>query len=246
MVDNLHPVRSPDALVRAIINRRSSGTMSTSELAPPSPVAPAFTIALSREAGTRASQVALEIGTRLGWPVFDRQLLDRIAEDMGLRTSLLDAVDEKHVSWIEETIEAFGSALAVSETGYVIHLVRTMLSLGAHGQCVIVGRGSPHALPAATTLRVRLVAPLKDRAQAMSERLQKDLSEAGQHFQEIDRERTRFVKDHFHKDAADPHNYDLVICTSRFTVSDCAAVVIEALQRLKTNAVTAAHALKGA
>jgi cytidylate kinase len=235
MVDNLHSVPSPEAAVRAIVNRKRRETMTLGELTPPPPVQPAFTIALSREAGTRASHVAHEIGVRLGWPAFDRELLDRIAQDMGLRTSLLSAVDEKHVSWIEETIEAFGSALAVSETGYVIHLVRTVLSLGAHGDCVIVGRGSPHMLPPATTLRVRLIAPLKDRAQAMSEKLRMDLPDAERHLKEIDRERTRFVNDHFHKDAADPHNYDLLVCMSRFSVSACAAVIIEALQRLKSS-----------
>jgi chloramphenicol 3-O-phosphotransferase len=62
-----------------------------------------------------------------------------------------------------------------------------------------------------------------------------DLPGAERHLKEIDRERTRFVNDHFHKDAADPHNYDLLVCTSRFTVSDCATVIIEALQRLKSS-----------
>jgi cytidylate kinase len=235
MIDNLYSVRSPDALVRAIVNRKRRDVMTAGELAPPLPVQPAFTIALSREAGTRASLVAHEIGVRLGWPVFDRELLERIAQDMGLRTSLLDAVDERHVSWIEETIEAFGSALAVSETGYVIQLIRTVLSLGAHGDCVIVGRGSPHVLPPTTTLRVRLIAALKDRTRAMSETLRMDLPDAERHLNEIDGARARFVNDHFHKDVADPHNYDLLISMSRFTVSDCATLIIEALERIKAS-----------
>jgi len=238
MTDNLHSIRSPEALLRAIVYRKNRETMTAGELAPSRPVQPAFTIALSREVGTRASKVAHEIGMRLGWPVFDRELLESVAQDMGLRTNLLNAVDEKHVSWIEEAIEAFGSALAVSETGYVIHLIRTILSLGAHGDCVIVGRGSAHVLPPTTTLRVRLIAPLKDRARALSERLRMKLQAAERHLNEIDDARTRFVDDHFHKNAADPHNYDLLVCMSRFTVADCATVIIEALQRLKATAGT--------
>ena len=235
MIDKLNSVRSPEALVRAIVYRKNREAATPGELARSLPVQPAFTIALSREVGTHASDVAHEIGMRLGWPVFDRELLECIAQDMGLRTNLLDAVDEKHVSWIEETIEAFGSALAVSETGYVIHLVRTVLSLSAHGDCVIVGRGSAHVLPPTTTLRVRLIAPLKDRARALSKRLRMNLPDAERHLDEIDGARTRFVNDHFHKDAADPHNYDLLVCMSRFTVSDCTTVIIEALQRLKAS-----------
>lgn len=235
MIDNLLSVRSPEALVRAIIYRKNRETVTPGELASSLPVQPAFTIALSREAGTRASDVACEIGMQLGWPVFDQALLESIAQDMGLRTNLLDAVDEKHVSWIEETIKAFGSALAVSETGYVIHLIRTVLSLGAHGDCVIVGRGSAHVLPPTTTLRVRLIAPLNHRARVLSETRRMDLLDAERHLNEIDGARTRFVNDHFHKDAADPHHYDLLVCMSRFTVSDCANLIIEALRRLKAS-----------
>ncbi len=55
----------------------------------------------------------------------------------------------------------------------------TLLSLGAHGECIIVGRGSAQVLPSATTLRVRLVAPLRDRASIISQRFGIGLDEAG-------------------------------------------------------------------
>ena len=45
-----------------------------------------FTIALSRESGTQGTTVAQELGSRLGWPTYDHELLERIAQDMNLRT----------------------------------------------------------------------------------------------------------------------------------------------------------------
>ena len=57
---------------------------------------PAFTITLSREAGTLATSVAQEVGRRLGWQVYDHELLERIAQEMHVRTALLDSVDERH------------------------------------------------------------------------------------------------------------------------------------------------------
>ena len=45
----------------------------------------AFTIAVSRQVGARGSSVAREIGARLGWPVYDRELLEQI-ESIGLLT----------------------------------------------------------------------------------------------------------------------------------------------------------------
>ena len=54
----------------------------------------AFAIALSRESGARGTSTAQEVGARLGWTVYDHELLERIAQEMNLRTSLLESVDE--------------------------------------------------------------------------------------------------------------------------------------------------------
>ena len=53
-----------------------------------------------------------------------------------------------------------------------------------------------------------------------------------------DRERGKFIKDHFHKDLADPLNYDLVLNRTRFTLDESAELVIEALQRMQARKVT--------
>jgi len=62
--------------------------------------------------------------------------------------------------------------------------------------------------------------------------------EAARHIQKKDRDRARFVLDHFHKDPADPLLYDLVLNSSRFSVSECAEVIILALQRMQQGALT--------
>src|SRR6516165_1938589 len=60
----------------------------------------AFTVALTREAGTQGTAVAREVGRLLGWNVYDHELLERIAQDMGLRSSLLETVDERQQGWL--------------------------------------------------------------------------------------------------------------------------------------------------
>jgi cytidylate kinase len=195
----------------------------------------AFTIALSRESGARGTSTAGEVGARLGWTVYDHELLERIAQEMKLRTSLLESVDEKRISWLQECVEAFASAPSVSGSAYVRHLMETLLSLAAHGECVIVGRGAAQILPAETTLRVRLVAPVEWRVVAMSQKLGVSREEAACQVETIDRERIRFVKDHFHKEAADPRQYDLVLNSSRFLVGESADLIVEALHRLQAH-----------
>lgn len=200
---------------------------------PAAPQLPALTVAVSREAGTNASAVAHVLGTRLGWAVYDRELLQHIAGEMGLRAELLDCVDEKGVGWGREFLASLSSEPAVSQGGYLRHLVETLCSLSARGACVIVGRGAAQVLPADRTLRVRLVAPLEDRIASVRARFGFGPEEAARWVEKTDHERTRFVKDHFHKDPSLPAAYDLTLNAARFSAGECAAVIAEALDGMR-------------
>jgi cytidylate kinase len=202
----------------------------------PSPAPAAFSVALTREAGANGPAVARAVGERLGWPVYDRELLDQVAAEMGLRARLLEEVDERRKPWLHECLESLTSARAVTSGGYVRHLVEAFLALAAHGECVLVGRGAAQALPAGTTLRVRLVGLLEDRVEAVRQRFGIPREEAARWVQRTDAERDSFVREHFRKDPADPRLYDLVLNSSRFPAGECADLVVEALRRLQGRA----------
>jgi cytidylate kinase len=202
----------------------------------PAPSPPAFTVALSREAGANGALVARAVGERLGWSVYDRELLERVAAEMGQHATLLESLDERRQSWLAECLESFSSTPAVSEDSYVRHLLATVLALAAHGDCVIIGRGVPQVLPAATTLRVRVVAPLDVRVEAIRQRLGLDRAAAARWVEKTDDERARFVRYHFHKDPADPCGYDLILNSGRFAVAECSELIVEALHRLQAHA----------
>jgi cytidylate kinase len=192
-----------------------------------------YTIAISREAGANGSLIARAVGEQLGWPVYDRELVEHIAADMGVRAGLLESVDEKHRSWLLEAVEAFAAAPAVSESGYVRHLVETLASLGSHGECVIVGRGAAQILHGSNTLCVRLVGPVQERIRTVLLRFGFSREEAKKWVEHTDGERVRFVKGHFHKDPTDPRAYDLTLNSSRLTVPECAGLIVDALHRLQ-------------
>jgi cytidylate kinase len=208
----------------------------TDTLPPLAPAPPAFTIAISREAGASGPTIARAVGEKLGWPVYDRELLQQIAEEMGLRTSLLKSVDEKRKGWFQGCLDKIFSVPTVNESQYFRHLTETLLSLAAHGECVIVGRGAAQLLPAATTLRVRLVGPVAERTEAIMGRFDLSRDEAARWIEKTDAERNRFVRDHVHKDPSDARLYDLVLNSQRFSVAECADLIIEALHRLQAHA----------
>jgi cytidylate kinase len=194
----------------------------------------ALSVALMREAGTPGTTVAQEVGARLGWQVYDYELLQRIAAESGLRLKVLESVDERHKNWLTEAVEAFSAVPAVGENTYFHRLIQTVLSLAALGRCVIVGRGSAFILPGERTLRVRLVGQLDDRIEGTARRQGLSRDEAARWVEETERERSSFVREHFHKDQADPHYYDLVLNSSRWSVPECASLIVDAVRRLES------------
>jgi hypothetical protein len=193
----------------------------------------ALTVAISREAGAPGMEVAREIGKRLDWPVYDRELIDLIAQQSGLRSELLDTVDEHDRNWLVEAVASFKRRDEISSAGFVHHLVHVLGALAAHGRCIVVGRGAAACLPRATTLRLRVVADLGDRVHRIAREQQLSEDEALDVVQRTDRERTKFVANHFHRDIHDVHNFDLVVNASRLTPATCAELAIKALQAMR-------------
>jgi cytidylate kinase len=190
--------------------------------------ATACTITISRESGAGGAVISREVGHLLGWPVYDRELLERIAEQAGLRSELLETLDEKRSHWLVEILEALSGVSTMSGASYARHLAETILALASHGQCVIVGRGSTMIVPPRMSLRVRLVASLEDRTERICKRMGIEKVAAVEHVKSNDAHRAGFVKDYFHRNVGDPHDYDLVINTSTFSMEQAARMIVDA------------------
>jgi cytidylate kinase len=216
-------------LARALVHAESYGRPSPGRSGPT--VTP-LNIAISRETGSGATAIAHELGRRLEWPVYDHELLERMSQDLKVNVELLESIDERHVGWIQESVEALSLPAMVSEGTYVRRLVETLFTLAASGRCILVGRGAAMILPESSTLRVRLVAPLEDRMRTMGRLLGVNRAEAARLVKSKDRERDRFVRDHFQRDTTDPRRYHMVLNTSRFTPDECVDQIELALRQL--------------
>lgn len=222
--------RLEGAVAQALNHWRVQSEKAAAEAAP-SPTA--YTIAISRQAGTSGPAIAREVGQRLGWPVYDRELVELIAQEMGLRSRLVESVDERRRNWLQEWWQEFTTRPELPQSEYAENLVHVLLSLASHGECVIVGRGAAQVLPEATTLRVRLVGPEAGRVAMLQEKFDLSADEARRWVRQTDERRGRFVRDTFHKNPDDLTGYDLVLNTCRLGVKDCADMIVNALQRMK-------------
>jgi cytidylate kinase len=191
-----------------------------------------ITVALSRQAGSRGAEVARAVGATLGWPVYDHELLELIAREKGLHTSLLEHVDERYVGWIEDAMRFY----ALQKTGYLPELRELLISLSKLGHCVIVGRGAPHVLPPETTLRVRVVGSRASRVAHVQANKGVSAAEAERWVDHTDRDRDNFLRHYFHSDADNPVGYDLVLNSERLGVEDCANLIVQQAKVMEAHA----------
>lgn len=197
------------------------------------PGVPPLTIAMSRQAGARGAAIARLVGARLGWPVYDHELLTRIAEEKGLHRRLLERLDERQVSWLEEVVNSFVVTDGGRDGAYLRNLLEQLALLGRAGHCVIVGRGSTQVLPQETTLRVRVIAPRPFRVAAVQQEQGVSPADAERWVDRTDQERTRFVRAYFNRDVNEQQGYDLIINSGRYPLEDCAALVAEAARLME-------------
>ncbi len=195
---------------------------------------PRFCITISREAGARGSTIARLVGQRLSWPVYDLELLEYIAHEMHLRAGVLESLDEKAFNWTNEWLANLLGAHWANQDSYIVHLTRVILAIGMHGDAIIVGRGAGCILPRERSLNVRVIARDADRIAFLSQIVRLTPGEAEKYMRDTDAQRRKFVKDYFHRDASDPHEYDLTIDSSRLGEEAGAEIVAVALRGKQT------------
>jgi cytidylate kinase len=188
----------------------------------------ALTIALSREAGARGGTIARRAGEKLGWQVYTQEVLEYIAQEGSFRQEVVNNLSEPARLWVEKQLQHLIHDRNLSRNPTVVELTRMVLSLGAQGEVVLLGRGAGCILPAASTLHVRLVAPLAERVAYMSQWLRLTEDEAAEQVAKRDQRRTDFIATHFHRDAADVQQYDMVLNSSFLGEEACADLIVQA------------------
>lgn len=199
---------------------------------------------ISREKGAGGRQVANLIAEKLGWQAFDRQIVDAIAERTQMRQQLVEFLDEKTRSGLEDFLRHVLTR-EIGTTDYLLHLRQVLLTLGQQGEVVIVGRGAEYILPVQFGLRVRMVAPLNARVERITRANGLTPDTARALIAKVDQEREDFIRGQFQKDARDPLNYDLVVNTGQLTVERTAEIILSALKQKPGVVEASASAAQG-
>ena len=193
-------------------------------------VKPNFYIAISRESGCQAEELAQVLAARTGFQKFDKEILDYMVAREDVRRKLYETLDDQAISWIEDVCSSLAIGPAVDEAQYFKRLSHALLAICHNTHAIFLGRAAGFILAPADGLSIRLVAPFEFRLQRFAEAAGLDVETAQERIKRIDRGRSGFVQHHFGKKAQDSQRYDMVINTSKFSMTELAEVIITAVR----------------
>src|SRR5262249_56677693 len=130
-------------------------------------------LTISHQYGSGGSQIARDLGSRLQWSVWDKEIVRKIAREYQLEETDVEAKDERVSSFIERLVELLG--LGGFTTAYsilpprglddakLLHMTRTIIEdIAQKGRAILVNRGGNPILAKPTrTPHCFLFAPLE-------------------------------------------------------------------------------------
>ena len=186
----------------------------------------------SREPGSGGSLMAAKLARDLEFDLFDREIIQDIAESAHISARILETLDEKGLSVLEESLAAVIRGRHLWPDELMRHLLKVVGTIGKHGRAVIVGRGAHYILPLDETLKVRVIAPMALRIYNVAHELGIEEGEAERMILKNDANRRSFSRKYFYADVTDPLQYDLIINAARVSVDAGVEVVKSALRQM--------------
>jgi len=187
-------------------------------------------VCISREAGAGGGTIGRLVAKRLGWKVYDHELLEAISQRMELSVDEVRVFDELAPSVVQDWILPLREEHYAPQEAYLDHLAKLQEAIGRAGQSVLVGRGANFLLPRDEILSIRVIAPIKARAARLSERMGVSVRTAKRAATELDRRRLQFDRTMHRVDASDPHNYDMVLDSDNLGLTIASEIIIRAIE----------------
>lgn len=205
-----------------------SWQISRSEPRPAEKNLPVLTI--SREPGSGGRIIAEKLSQRLKFNLFHQEVLHEMAASAKVSAQLLETLDEKGLSVLDDWIASLVNARHLWPDQYLKHLMKVVGTIGRHGRAVLIGRGANFILPAERRLSVRVIAPLEMRAAKVADTFKVKLEKARRRVIKTDSERKAFVRKYFNADIANPLNYDMVVNTGSMPLDGAVDAVCSMLE----------------
>lgn len=181
-----------------------------------------FIITINRECGSGGGEIARLLGKKLGVKVYDRKILDSVAQQFDLSVENIERIKAQKTTWWDDFCRFYQQFGAVSSSDdtlleatplSVYHAeARLMRELAAKESCIIIGRAGFHVFrDEPNAVHILIIADDDARIDRIARKQNLSKEEAEKVIKDIDNRRDTFVKSVTDKSRLDAHNYDLVI-----------------------------------
>lgn len=187
-------------------------------------------ITISREFGARGAALGEYLGEMIGFKVWDKELLQAIANEMGGGVRTIESLDERRMQTVEDTVTGFLMNIPTN-MAYLRSLIKVVRTIESYGNGIIVGRGANYICKNPGALHIRVVSPKIKRIAEYASRENISIEEARYIIERKDREREEFVRKNFHKDVAEPSDYHLTLNSDVFAIDKMASIAISAYKK---------------
>ena len=168
-------------------------------------------ICFSHKTGLDALKIANLLSEKTGYPVFEREIIEQMAENANLNKKTVTFFDEYYPGKLTELAAFLFAEKSYVMSDYVKHLFRTVLSVADIKSSIFVGRGTHLILPEDRVLAVRLLSSREYRCRNLAAGLNIDEKHAQDKLDNMDKKQKAFFKKVFHKKDALPYEFDICI-----------------------------------
>lgn len=177
-----------------------------------------FTV--EREYGSEGAEFAAALAAKLGWKLYDQELIEMVAKEAGVSPADIAATDERPDPWMSRWGRSFwqgsleqGLAKSANDPddlhGY---LQNAMRRVAEEGHCVIVGRGGSSLLCGEVgAFHVFTYASMPRKKRWFEEKYPERASHAEHDIHAADAARAEYIRKHYGRDWADKHLYHLLL-----------------------------------
>ncbi len=189
-------------------------------------------ITISRQKGSLGDEIARMLSSRLGYHLYDREIINKAARESGAPDAALAEIDE---------LGLLGVRLSDDESCAFRAAIMTIIQdIANEDNVIILGRGGQVVLrDHPGCLHVRIFAPQAIRVIRVSQKLNIGLEHATRQVKASDKHSSRHLKDCYHVDWDDPLLYDLMLNTLKLQPGPACDLICSALAHLPQTGVSA-------
>ena len=190
------------------------------------PRAPVITLCMAP--GSLGSLVAKNVADKLGFDLYNRDIIKAIARSMKTSAGRIDHLEKERLSGLEDFIASLIEEKYLHNDIYMEHLVKVVWAIADHGSAVIVGRGANFILPPEKRFSVRIIAPTETRIANIVRAVGASDENVRRRIARREARRRAFVRQAFNKEIRNPNHYDITLNTARLSVETAAEAIVVA------------------